>query len=59
MAYGGLRISEVMSLKLDKINLVKGIIYVKGKGSKRRGVPMLSLIKEALKYYLFCCALNT
>ena len=52
MAYGGLRISEVLSLKLDKIDLVKGIIYIKGKGSKHRTVPMHDLIKEALKNYL-------
>jgi len=52
MAYGGLRISEVLSLKLDKIDLVKGIIYIKGKGSKHRTVPMHDLIKEALKDYL-------
>ena len=52
MAYGGLRISEVLSLKLDKIDLVKGIIYIKGKGSKHRTVPMHDLIKETVKDYL-------
>ena len=36
----GLRVTELVSLSLDQINLRQGVLRVMGKGSKERLVPM-------------------
>ncbi|OGE83502.1 MAG: hypothetical protein A3B10_03625 [Candidatus Doudnabacteria bacterium RIFCSPLOWO2_01_FULL_44_21] len=48
----GLRISELTSLKQDKINLKRGEFTVRGKGDKLRLVFLSPLAINALKLYL-------
>ena len=53
MLYGsGLRVSEVVDLRLSRIDFEEGYVIVEGKGSKQRLVPVspvaLSLIEEYL-----------
>ncbi|MBI3952819.1 MAG: tyrosine-type recombinase/integrase [Candidatus Doudnabacteria bacterium] len=48
----GLRISELMSLKKDSINLKKGEFTVRGKGDKLRLVFLSGHAAEVLKKYL-------
>ncbi len=45
----GMRISEVLSLKKDIIS--QDTIYIQGKGSKERTLPMLDLVKKELQEY--------
>ena len=53
LAYGGLRISEVLNLKLSDINLIsKEIIVREGKGFKQRIVYINSKIIESVREYL-------
>jgi integrase/recombinase XerD len=53
LAYGsGLRVSELVGLKLHQINLAAGLIVVLGKGNKERVVPIGGAAKRALKQYL-------
>ncbi len=48
----GLRVSELVGLKLHEINLERGYLVVMGKGSKERAVPMGELAAAALSRYL-------
>ena len=48
----GLRISELTNLKVDQINLDKGIIRVMGKGNKERIVPVGSSALSWLNIYM-------
>tara|TARA_B100001750_G_scaffold25547_1_gene17002 strand:+ start:222 stop:1124 length:903 start_codon:yes stop_codon:yes gene_type:complete len=48
----GLRVSELVSLKLADVNLNQGYIRVMGKGSKERLVPMGNIAKRRLKNFL-------
>lgn len=48
----GLRVSELVSLKLEDINLEAGFIRVLGKGSKERVVPVNVRAIENLKRYI-------
>ncbi len=48
----GLRVSELVGLKLFDLNLEVGFLRVKGKGEKERLVPIGELAREALKRYL-------
>ncbi len=48
----GLRVSELISLKLEDINLEAGFIRVLGKGSKERIVPINARAIEGLKRYI-------
>ena len=48
----GLRVSELVNLKLQDINLEAGFVRVLGKGSKERVVPIGLHAKEKLMYYL-------
>ena len=48
----GLRVSELISLKLEDINLEAGFIRVLGKGSKERIVPVHARALEGLKRYI-------
>lgn len=48
----GLRVSELVNLKLSSIHMQMGIIDVFGKGSKERIVPLGDKAKEMIKKYL-------
>ena len=48
----GLRVSELVSLKLDDIHLDAGFLRVLGKGSKERIVPVNTRAIEKLKTYI-------
>jgi integrase/recombinase XerD len=48
----GLRVSELINLKIMDINLEAGFVRVFGKGSKERIVPMGSRALQALQAYL-------
>ena len=48
----GLRVSELVNLRLDQINLRQGVIRITGKGDKERLVPMGEEAMEWLSRYL-------
>ena len=48
----GLRVSELVNLKLQDINLEAGFVRVLGKGSKERLVPIGLTAKEKIELYL-------
>ena len=48
----GLRVSELVNLKFQNINLESGFVRVFGKGSKERIVPIGFHAKEKVEYYL-------
>ena len=48
----GLRVSELISLKLEDINLEAGFLRVLGKGSKERIVPFHMRAAERMKTYI-------
>ena len=48
----GLRISELVSLKLENVNLNDSFIKVMGKGSKERVVPLNDITTEYLTKYI-------
>ena len=48
----GLRVSELIGLKMDQVNLVEGWVRVIGKGGKERVVPFGPKAKESLLCYL-------
>jgi integrase/recombinase XerC len=48
----GARISELISLKKDEIDLISGIVKVKGKGRKERLLPLGEPAILSLKHYL-------
>jgi integrase/recombinase XerD len=48
----GLRVSELVKLKMQNVNLESGFVRVFGKGSKERVVPIGSLAKNKIEYYL-------
>ncbi len=51
--YGsGLRVSEVVSLDLDQLDLESGFLRVKGKGGKEREIPLGRPGLDALRCYL-------
>jgi integrase/recombinase XerD len=51
--YGaGLRVSELVSLRLSQLNLDGGYVVVIGKGNKERPVPVGVPAREALRAYL-------
>ena len=53
LAYGsGLRVSELVSLRLSALNLETGLVVVFGKGSKERLVPFGERARQALTTYL-------
>lgn len=52
MAYAGLRISELIDLKLSDVDLVNKTMKVTGKGDKQRIVPISDTLHEILKDYL-------
>lgn len=48
----GLRISELVSLSLDDIDFIAGIVKAKGKGKKERVVPIGEVALSAIRRYL-------
>jgi integrase/recombinase XerD len=48
----GLRVSELISLRLDAVNVQAGFIRCMGKGSKERLVPLGEIAAQAIKAYL-------
>jgi len=48
----GLRLMELAGIKLNDLNLNKGLLRVKGKGNKERVVPVGSYAREAISAYL-------
>ncbi len=53
LLYGsGLRVSELCAIKTDDIHFKQEILYIKGKGSKERIVPMTDCCSDALENYL-------
>ncbi len=53
LLYGtGLRVSELTSLTLGRVNLEVGFLIVIGKGSKERIVPMGEAATEAVRHYI-------
>jgi len=48
----GLRVTELVGLKINNINLEAGFIRTMGKGSKERIIPMGTKALDALKEYL-------
>jgi integrase/recombinase XerC len=53
LLYGsGLRVGEVAGLTLDRVDLDRGRVLVRGKGDKEREVPMSDNTVDALEAYL-------
>jgi integrase/recombinase XerD len=52
MYASGVRISEVVTLRLRDVDMQEGLIRVRGKGSKERIVPFGQAAREALAAYL-------
>ncbi|MDD2370759.1 MAG: site-specific tyrosine recombinase XerD [Firmicutes bacterium] len=53
ITYGaGLRVSELLSLKTEDINIELGFIRCYGKGNKERIIPIGEIALEFLEYYL-------
>jgi len=48
----GLRVSELVGLRLQDMNLERGFVVVAGKGSKERAVPLGEVASARLKEYL-------
>ena len=49
----GLRMGELISLKMDDVHMDEGLLKVMGKGKKERIVPLGSNAQRALQRYLF------
>ena len=52
MYSSGLRVSELINLKLNDISLDEDVVRILGKGSKERIVPIGDCAKEALNNYI-------
>jgi len=52
MYSSGLRVSELVNLKIDDINLADGLLKIKGKGDKERIVPVIPKTIYSLKKYI-------
>lgn len=51
--YGcGLRVSELITLKISDLFLLESVIKVQGKGDKQRYIPLADSTKSIIKYYL-------
>jgi integrase/recombinase XerD len=48
----GLRVSELVGLRMPDVNLERGFLVVMGKGSKERAVPMGEAAVDAIREYL-------
>lgn len=54
----GLRVSELVNLKLSSLRMELDLMLVSGKGNKQRMVPLGELAKEALQDYLVHSRMN-
>ncbi len=53
LAYGsGLRVSELLELKISDLHLNKGLVTVVGKGNKERIIPVSEACEQALRDYI-------
>ena len=52
MYASGLRVSELLLLEKNRVNLDKGIISIKGKGAKERKIPLGDFAKEYVEKYI-------
>lgn len=52
MYASGLRVSELLNLEVDQINMLTGIITVFGKGAKERKVPIGDFALEYIQLYI-------
>lgn len=52
MAYAGLRVSDVVSLRIQHVSPALDFITVKGKGGKVRGIPVHPRLRELLRAWL-------
>ncbi len=48
----GMRVTELVTIKLGNVNLSQGVVQVIGKGSKERLIPMGELAQDSLSSYL-------
>jgi integrase/recombinase XerD len=48
----GLRVTELIAMKLDNINFLQGVIRIIGKGAKERLIPMGEVAQEYLEKYI-------
>ena len=48
----GLRVSELISIKLSNINFRQGIVKIEGKGNKERMIPLSKNAKQEIKQYM-------
>jgi len=48
----GMRVSEIVNLRLSDINLESGLLKCTGKGNKERMIPLGRIAKEAIQSYL-------
>ena len=48
----GLRVSELVTARLEELDIQKGVLRVTGKGNKTRLVPVGSAAREAIEQYL-------
>lgn len=48
----GLRVSELVNLQLNQVNMNQGLVRIMGKGNKERLVPMGEQAQDQLKVYL-------
>lgn len=56
LLYGsGMRISETLAIKRNEAPIKDDFISITGKGNKQRVVPILPIVKEAVKLYLKEC----
>lgn len=52
LLYTGLRVSELVNVKLEDIDNLTGTLRVNGKGGKIREVPLRSDVKEVIQQYI-------
>ena len=55
----GLRVSELVGLRVQQLNLTAAVLRVVGKGNKERMLPIGDLAVEQLECYLQACLLYT
>ena len=48
----GMRVSELIHIELDDVNLIMGFVKVFGKGNKERIVPLGEAVIEYLTHYI-------
>jgi len=48
----GLRVTELVSLRVNQVNLNQGVVRIMGKGDKERLVPMTEVAQNCLRDYL-------